>query len=102
VAADQLYALGFGNVHINFETPAGYLLGFRDYVNFNGRRRTGARRSDRSPTSATTAVCGRFGDDQDVKSSSSVTDDLDEDGIRCDRDYHDWSGRLSLLTADRL
>ena len=30
----RLYALGFGNVHINFETPAGYLLGFRDYLNF--------------------------------------------------------------------
>ena len=26
--------MGFGNVHINFETPAGYLLGFRDYLNF--------------------------------------------------------------------
>jgi hypothetical protein len=34
VAADGLYALGFGNVHINFDTPAGYLMGFRDYLNF--------------------------------------------------------------------
>lgn len=33
VSAGQLYALGFGNVHINFDTPAGYLQGFRDYLN---------------------------------------------------------------------
>jgi len=34
VSADQLYALGFGNVHINFDTSPGYLQGFRDYLNF--------------------------------------------------------------------
>ncbi len=33
IAADTLYALGFGNVHVNFDTPAGYLQGFRDYLN---------------------------------------------------------------------
>lgn len=25
---------GFGGVHVNFETPAGYLMGFRDYLNY--------------------------------------------------------------------
>ena len=33
VSADQLYAFGFGNVHVNFDTSEGYLLGFRDYLN---------------------------------------------------------------------
>jgi hypothetical protein len=27
-------AFGFGSVHVNFATPPGYLLGFRDYLNF--------------------------------------------------------------------
>jgi Putative beta barrel porin-7 (BBP7) len=33
VSQGQLYALGFGNVHVNFDTPTGYLQGFRDYLN---------------------------------------------------------------------
>jgi Putative beta barrel porin-7 (BBP7) len=27
-------AFGFGSVHVNFQTPPGYLFGFRDYTNF--------------------------------------------------------------------
>ena len=30
----DFFGLGFGNVHVNFETPEGYLQGFRDYLNF--------------------------------------------------------------------
>lgn len=33
VAGGNLRAFGFGSVPVNFETPPGYLLGFRDYVN---------------------------------------------------------------------
>ena len=32
--SDEFFALGFGNVHVNFATPAGYLQGFRDYLNY--------------------------------------------------------------------
>lgn len=31
---DAPSSLGFGNVHVNFETPSGYMSGFRDYLNF--------------------------------------------------------------------
>ena len=31
---NDFFALGFGNVHVNFDTPEGYLFGFRDYLNF--------------------------------------------------------------------
>jgi hypothetical protein len=30
---NDFFALGFGNTHVNFATPAGYLQGFRDYLN---------------------------------------------------------------------
>ena len=45
VANGNLRAFGFGSVHVNFETPPGYLLGFRDYLNFlaGGRHRHASR-----------------------------------------------------------
>ncbi len=37
VAATGLYALGFGNVHVNFATSPGYLKGFRRLLEFSIR-----------------------------------------------------------------
>jgi Putative beta barrel porin-7 (BBP7) len=44
VTADPgLRAFGFGSVPIIFETPPGYLLGFRDYLNFLGEATLGTQ-----------------------------------------------------------
>ncbi|MGD9633077.1 MAG: BBP7 family outer membrane beta-barrel protein [Pirellulales bacterium] len=95
VAGDALYALGFGNVHINFETPAGYLYGFRDYVNYLAGATIGTQYGP-------LVYVGNYGGvpEPDIDSDQDVTipffrltDDLDEDGI---------PGAIIIVTPDGL
>ncbi len=43
IADGNLRAFGFGSVPVLFETPPGFLLGFRDYLNFLGNATTGTQ-----------------------------------------------------------
>jgi Putative beta barrel porin-7 (BBP7) len=43
VSGDFLRPQGFGSVHINFATPTGFLLGFRDYLNFLAEAQIGTQ-----------------------------------------------------------
>ncbi len=78
----DFFALGFGNVHVNFDTPAGYLLGFRDYLNFLAGAAIGTQVGP-------VAFVGNFGgltepdidDDDGTFDFIRLTDDIDEDGI---------------------
>lgn len=83
VSADQLYAFGFGSVHINFDTAPGYLLGFRDYLNYLAGATLGTQ-------GGPVLYVGNYGgilepgvdDDDDVTIPFfRITDDIDEDGI---------------------
>jgi Putative beta barrel porin-7 (BBP7) len=83
VSQFQLYGFGFGSVHINFETPPGYLLGFRDYINFLAGASIGTQ-------AGPTVYVGNYGGEQEpgLNNQQNVTytffrlaDDIDEDGI---------------------
>jgi len=83
VSADQLYAFGFGSVHVNFATAPGYLLGFRDYLNYLSGATIGTQ-------GGPLLYVGNYGgilepaidDDDDVTIPFfRLTDDIDEDGI---------------------
>lgn len=78
----DFFALGFGNVHINFETPAGYLLGFRDYVNYLAGATIGTQVGPVVYVGNYGGLQEDLGDDQDIQIQFiRLTDDLDEDGI---------------------
>jgi hypothetical protein len=73
--------LGFGNVHVNFETPSGYMSGFRDYLNFVSGASTGTQIGP-------VAYVGNYGgvSEPDTDGDSSInfirlTDDIDENGV---------------------
>jgi Putative beta barrel porin-7 (BBP7) len=75
------FALGFGNVHVNFETPEGYLLGFRDYLNFLAGATIGTQVGP-------VAYVGNYGGTIEPNTDNNgqitfvrLTDDIDEDGI---------------------
>jgi hypothetical protein len=75
------FALGFGNVHINFDHPVGYLQGFRDYLNFLAGATLGTQVGP-------VAYVGNYGgtiepniDNQGQITFIRLTDDIDEDGI---------------------
>ena len=79
-ALGDFFALGFGNVHINFETPFGYLQGFRDYLNHLAGAAIGTQVGP-------VAYVGNYGGlqeaaiDDDTITFIRLTDDLDEDLI---------------------
>ncbi|MEX2091662.1 MAG: BBP7 family outer membrane beta-barrel protein [Pirellulales bacterium] len=75
------FSLGFGNVHINFDTPAGYLMGFRDYLNFLAGAAIGTQVGP-------VAYVGNYGgtqepdtDDDGTITFIRLTDDINENGI---------------------
>lgn len=71
---------GFGSVHVNFQTPPGYLLGFRDYLNFLAGAITGTQVGP-------IVYVGNYGEvqepdiDDDTINFIRLTDDIDEDLI---------------------
>lgn len=75
-----IFGLGFGSVHINFETPAGYLQGFRDYLTLFAGAATGTQVGP-------VVYVGNYGgtDDTDPDDGTiefyRLADDIDEDGI---------------------
>ncbi len=78
---NEFFSLGFGNVHVNFETPTGYLQGFRDYLNVFAGAAIGTQVGP-------VAYVGNYGGlqeddiDDDVQFTFfRLTDDLDEDFI---------------------
>jgi len=73
-------SLGFGNVHINFDTPAGYLQGFRDYLNYLSGSTIGTQVGP-------IAYVGNYGGTVNPGLGNGaitffrLTDDIDQDGI---------------------
>ena len=72
-------AFGFGSVPILFETPPGYLLGFRDYLNFLSDAFIGTQ-------GGPLLYVGNYGGLSEVDVDDDIpffriADDLDEDGI---------------------
>jgi hypothetical protein len=75
----EFYSLGFGSVHVNFETPAGYLQGFRDYLNYLVGAAIGTQVGP-------IAYVGNYGglgeaDDDDTFVFQRITDDINENGV---------------------
>jgi hypothetical protein len=72
------FALGFGNVHINFATPPGYLLGFRDYLDFVAGAAIGTQVGP-------LAYVGNYGNINETNTApitfTRLTDDLNQNGI---------------------
>jgi hypothetical protein len=72
--------IGSGNVHVNFDTPTGYVAGFRDYLNFLNGATIGAQ-------AGPIAYVGNYGGTVDAGLSNSsitflrLTDDINENGV---------------------
>lgn len=96
-AGVDLKSFGFGNVHINFETPPGYLFGFRDYLNLLAGAALG--------TQVGPAVyVGNYGvsqeDDEVPVAFFRITDDIDEDLIPGATIIVDADGNIIALITD--
>ena len=82
VVYGQLSETGFNNVHINFETPSGYTLGFLDYLNFFAGSSTGTQVGP-------IANVGNYGgivsssntEDNTVIPFFRLTDDINQNGV---------------------
>ena len=81
-ATNDVLAFGFGSVFVNFEAPAGYFLGFRDYLqNIFG--------AQLGTVAGPIAYVGNFGfdngdaldTDDDVNGIARFTDDINGNGI---------------------
>jgi hypothetical protein len=72
--------MGFGSVHVNFETPSGYLQGFRDYLNYLAGAVIGTQVGP-------IVYVGNYGgleeaiDDEDTITVQRIADDINENGI---------------------
>jgi len=90
---------GFGSVHVNFSTPDGYLLGFRDYLNFLAGAITGTQVGP-------IVYVGNYGEvqepdlDDDTIPFIRLTDDIDEDGVAGAGFIVDEEGNIILLFTD--
>jgi hypothetical protein len=77
IAGADLRAFGWGSVPILFETPPGYLVGFRDYLNLLAGAGIGTQVGPM-------AYVGNYGasteDDEFPVEFFRLTDDIDEDG----------------------
>jgi hypothetical protein len=80
VAGGGLRAFGFGSVPVLFEAPVGYLVGFRDYLNFLGEATLGTQ-------GGPFLYVGNYGlsieagTDEDTIEFFRLADDIDGDGI---------------------
>lgn len=81
-SAGGFYALGFGSVNVNFDAPAGFMLGFRDYLNYLAGAAIGTQVGP-------VAYIGNYGgqgepgtdDDDTAFTFTRLTDDINENGI---------------------
>jgi hypothetical protein len=97
VAGGDLRAFGWGSVPILFETPAGYLTGFRDYLNVLAGAAIGTQVGPM-------AYVGNYGasteDDTPPIEFFRLADDIDEDGVFGAGFIVDADGNIVLLFTD--
>lgn len=97
VAGGDLRAFGFGSVPVLFETPPGYLFGFRDYLNLLAGAAIGTQ-------AGPMLYVGNYGastEDDDIPVDFfRLADDLDEDGIFGAGFIVDVDGNVVLLFTD--
>jgi Putative beta barrel porin-7 (BBP7) len=98
-AGGDLRAFGFGNVHVNFETPPGYLEGFRDYVNFLAGALLGTQ-------GGPALYVGNYGltfepgTDDTTITFFRLADDINENGIAGATVVVDEDGNIIALVTD--
>ncbi len=100
ITADPgLRAFGWGSVPILFETPPGYLVGFRDYLNFLAGAAIGTQVGPM-------AYVGNYGATAEVDIDDPtitffrLADDIDEDGIPGAGFIVDADGNIVLIFTD--
>jgi Putative beta barrel porin-7 (BBP7) len=97
VAGGDLRAFGWGAVPVLFETPAGYLFGFRDYLNLLAGAALGTQVGPM-------AWVGNYGasseDDEFPVEFFRLTDDIDEDGTFGGGVVVDADGNVILVFTD--
>jgi hypothetical protein len=97
IAGGDLRAFGFGAVPVLFETPPGYLLGFRDYLNLNAGAGIGTQ-------GGPLLYVGNYGastEDDDVPIDFfRLADDLDEDLVNGAGFIVDADGNIVLIFTD--
>jgi len=79
VAGGDLKAFGFGNTHVNFAAPPGFLLGFRDYLNYLAGATIGTQGGPLLYVGNYGAVLEDIEDNQITV--FRITDDINENGI---------------------
>ncbi len=96
-AGGDLRAFGWGSVPILFETPPGYLTGFRDYLNVLAGAAIGTQVGPM-------AYVGNYGasteDDEPPIDFFRLADDIDEDGIFGTGFIVDADGNIILIFTD--
>jgi hypothetical protein len=71
---------GFGNTHINFQTPPGYVQGFRDYLNYLAGAQIGTQVGPITYVGNYGGVSESVADDDGI-TFLRLADDIDENGI---------------------
>lgn len=97
IAGGDLRAFGFGSVPVLFETPAGYLTGFRDYLNYLADAQIGTQAGPKM-------YVGNYGasdeDNDEAINFFRLADDLDEDGITGSGVILDDEDNIILIFTD--
>ena len=97
IAGADLRAFGWGSVPIVFETPPGYLVGFRDYLNLLAGAAIGTQ-------GGPMLYVGNYGastEDDDIPVEFfRLADDIDEDGVPGAGIVVDEDGNVILLFTD--
>lgn len=97
IAGGDLRAFGWGSVPVLFETPPGYLLGFRDYLNLLAGAAIGTQAGPR-------LYVGNYGASTEDTTTPiqffRLADDLDEDGVFGAGFILDADGNIVLLFTD--
>jgi Putative beta barrel porin-7 (BBP7) len=97
IAGGDLRAFGFGAVPISFDTPPGYLVGFRDYLNLIAEAEIGTQVGP-------IAYVGNYGasteDDDLAFEFFRLADDLDLDGVNASGVVLDAAGNVLFFFTD--
>jgi len=97
IAGGDLRAFGWGSVPILFQTPPGYLYGFRDYLNLLAGAALGTQVGPM-------AYVGNYGasteDDEAEIEFFRIADDIDEDGVPGAGVIVDPDGNVILVFTD--
>ena len=86
-------AFGFGSVHVNFQTPPGYLFGFRDYTNFLAGAALGTQ-------GGPTLYVGNYGRDELEPTYRDDDHSVLSLGGRLERQRHPTARILTTLQQD--